>query len=215
MTCSDSKSGCYSEYINWEEAGTNLGWYRCFYTLFLDGVWEILLSSLGRRVHFSACIPLDLIPANIWSDFCMQEVSEKKSHCKSSCECAFIRGFAPPANASSISFQQTFGSRVNLPCAAPPGLCSLRETGLDLPHSEGRSWQCSAPPSASWQVFTWNHSDLLIYPWHPTKHICWSRSPQRLKGRAEKIWGWADSSLHFSCFIQVQRWVVKVCVINQ
>lgn len=36
VACSGSKSGCYSEYINYEEAGRNLGGYRCFYTLLLD-----------------------------------------------------------------------------------------------------------------------------------------------------------------------------------
>lgn len=198
-------SGCYSDYINCEEAGRNLGCYRCFYTLLLDGVWEILLSSLGRIVHFSACIPLDLISANIWSDFCAQEVSEKKKNiAKDHVNIHLPEDLLSPANASSISrsLQRTFGPRFNLPCAAPPGLCSLSETGLGHPHSEGRSWQCSAPPSASWQVFTWNHSGLLIHPWHPTKHICWSRSPQRLEGRAE-ICAWADSPLHFSCVIQV------------
>lgn len=204
-----------------QKAGRNLGCYGCLYTLHLNRK----LCSLPLEEVFV------WVPAFPWIWFLQafgqisarKKLVRKKGRCKSSCKYAFARGFAPPANASSIprlpwrlcGLQQTFSLRVNLPCAAPPGLCSLRETGLDCPHSEGRSWQCSAPPSASSQFFTWNRSDLLIHRWHPTKRICWSRSLQRLKGRAEKICGWADFSLHFSCFIQVQRWMVKVCVINQ
>lgn len=33
---------------------------------------------LWKSVPLGACIPLDLISASIWSDFCTQEVSEKK-----------------------------------------------------------------------------------------------------------------------------------------
>lgn len=170
MACSDSKSGCYCEYINYGGSRQKPGLLQIFYTLLLDGVWEILLPSLGRSVHFGACLPLDLISANIWSDFCTQEVSEKKKPVQKLVRMCIWQMIC----SSSKCFQhfkvftETFSSGVNLPCAAPPGLCSLNETGLHCPHSEGRSWQWSALPSASWQVFPWNRSDLLIYPWHPT-----------------------------------------------
>lgn len=94
----------------------------------------------------------------------------------------------------------------SLTYAVSPGLHLLKETGLDHPHLEGGSWQHSVP-SALWQTFTWDLPDLWTHPWIPqSTSACTGHCRD---GGVGQLCTWFDFVSHYSCFIQVHRWMGK------